>query len=328
MTENLYYVSTLYEAKNGYCTYSSTVSNNGCLKFRQKKFRTTPDVVAAINKKNSLELCKDTVNANFEPTDWHLTITFPSDLSDKDRIHQSDNARRRLRRLHNNKGHDFVYMFSWGRGDEVDKLHIHMCMKQYNDISTEDITRAVTKNGKYQISVYHEKIQTCPVYTADNRTKALNDFVDYVFYNNYDELTTEDRKVIKHRWYGSQGLEHTKPKKLDSVKFEDCPDSGSFGDVTISCCDEHDHSVSGNPRKKNAALIKLLECNLLDDKAFNRILGFRIPKYHIVEQSVRIIKDSFGHKNIYMQLIKMGSEIDVKYHPKETNEKKHIYLEK
>lgn len=317
------YRSTLYQAKNGYGTYSNTVGNDGCKKSRQAKFRATPQKVAAINKIHSERVCEDIVNANFDPTDLEITITFPTYWSDEKKIKQFMNAGRRVRRLHNNKGRDYVYIFAFGRGIIKRHIHVHMGMKRYDNISIEEIIKAITMNGKYPISVNIKKIHCYPIYSDDQRTEVLNDFAKYLC-KNYDELTDEDRTVIKHRWYGSQGLEHPKAKKNDEVS-EEC---GSLGDVTITNSDEHDRPIGGNPRKQNEAIIKLYECGMLSDITFNRIIGFRKPVYHIVEGSVRLIDDGFGHTNIYMQLIKIGSEIDVKYNPQRAKPKEYIHIYK
>lgn len=318
------YQSIVYEAKNGYCTYTNTASNDGSKqKYRRKKCKATPQAVAAVNKKNSIELCRDIVNANFEPTDWELTFTFPADWNDQERIKQFYNAGRRLRSLHNKKGRDYVYIYALGRGEINRQLHVHKGMKRYDNISMQDINKVVTMNGKYPISVHFKKIHDFPVYSTDQQTKVLNEFADYLC-KNYDELSDEDRTAIKHRWYGSQGLEHKKTENLDD-KPEEC---GSLGDVTITNSDEHDRHIGGNPRKQNEKLIELYKCGMLNDKIFNRIIGFRKPRYHIVEGSVRLIYDGFGHTNIYMQLIKLGSEIDVKYNPHRAKPKEYIHIYK
>lgn len=180
-------------------------------------------------------------------------------------------------------------------------------------------------NGKYPISVHFKRICSYPVCSEDQRTEALNTFADYLC-KNYDELNDEDRAVIKHRWYGSQGMEHKKAEPTYDKKPQEYVDSGSLGDVTIITSDEYDRSISGNPRKQNETLVKLIKCGMLNDKIYNQIFGYRKPRYHIVKRSVRLIDDGFGHTNIYMQLIRIGSEIDVKYNPHRAKPREYIHI--
>ena len=111
--------------------------NNGNQTVRAKKSKKTVRSMVAVNKRNAFEICYLEAIETFTPDDYCLTISFPKNMSDDERLKQFKNMIKRLQRLYKAHGQALQYMYFVGRSKSECMIHFHIIINQIDSITGE-----------------------------------------------------------------------------------------------------------------------------------------------------------------------------------------------
>ncbi len=143
-----------------------------------------------------LSLC---IFANFNITDFSLRITFPTEMSDTERIENIKRFIRKLRKLYADIGIILRYIYVIGRGEVNNNIHVHLLA---NRIQRKYIDNIEKIGAEFGLTI---RVRTIKNNSTDSKINILQRTAKYLF-GHYKILTDDDKMIIKHSFYPSQNL--------------------------------------------------------------------------------------------------------------------------
>jgi hypothetical protein len=192
-----YVMKTIKGEKSGFMEIR-IYPNNGNRAARAKKSKKTVRSMIAVNKRNAFELCYLEAIETFTPDDYCLTISFPQNMSDDERLKLFKNMIKRLQRLYKAHGQALQYMYFVGRGASDGMIHFHMLLKCIDSITWESICKKAYKKDK--VNAHLEKIRQ-----YHNAGDEMRRCILYLF-KHHESLNDIDLQTYGKYWYPSHGL--------------------------------------------------------------------------------------------------------------------------
>lgn len=260
---------------------------------RNKKYRKTLPAMMKANQKRSFNTCFHEALNNFDRNDYCITCTFGKGISDVEKVKLVKNMLTRLRRFYKKIGAVLRYQIFWGRGDENEKLHVHILVNQIDRFSFKELLE-VLRDRLNKIDVHLKKI-------GEDWSPSSNDYeiikatVIYL-YQHWDTLTEADRKTTtmnNDRWRPSRTL------------------------YKVEVTEEYDDDETEQPEEKSPykQLNFLWNAWQKGKEDFNDMIakiyvGYRVMGYGYDRGKCPFYIDDYGNVFFKVELAKIGSKVD------------------
>lgn len=195
--------------KSGYVrlqNYPTPSNYNG----KKNKGTTSPEKLIAIAKNNekiAVRCFTCYVLNNFTPKDYCLTLTFPTDMPDKNRCKEMKNCIARLRYLYSKYNTELRFILVWGRGDDKGMLHCHILINNNSTIKYHDIWAVINKYSKKTRKTKHNyHIQKINQRSTGRTKMEIMKSTCYYLIKHWDTIKPNDETIVNRRWFKSNNV--------------------------------------------------------------------------------------------------------------------------
>jgi len=229
---------------------------------RAKKTEMTVPAMKALNDKHSREAFELVVTNNFFARDLMLTLTFPFDLTEKERMGELNCFIRRLRNRYTKNGLELRYVYVSEYGEEEGKLHFHIIVN--GALKFDEIQKLWKKSRKLKGlgNVHVENLKI--------------DEHGLIALSYYLEKQWKTAVPYKRKWSGSRNLE----RPVESID-DDLVSIEDYQKICESTCPADLKKIV----EKLFGDYQLLNYDIGFEKLYNEVTGSYHIKFVMIEKS-------------------------------------------
>ena len=270
---------------------------------RRPKYQSTARAQAKGNDRRAHDWFIKAVIDNFYQDDFFVTVTFPPEMPNTERIHKAKCFIERVKYLYLKKKKynpdEFRYIKVWGRGEECENLHMHFLIPRLEIEKFEIIEK------QQNLNVDVKKIKKA--YPGNCEKDVLESCANYLW-QHYSTLEQEDMQLITTRYYSHNLRKVSVTEKLST---------------------EHNLPNEQDPQKQLMQLMSAQDDETIDSYIRQWFKGYRCSNYVYGNRHKPWVADEYGQIYCKLDLVKIGSRLDDKiffrFHYDEKNEKVEKY---